>query len=69
MTALDLDQLVTLAAEIKGQGFNDLFLQFPARSLAEQFQAASIARRAALKDNFKPLVIRPAFRGDRQPAG
>ena len=31
--------------EIKAPGFNDLFLQFPTRSLAEQFQAASIARR------------------------
>ena len=55
LTAPDLDQLVALAAEIKALGFNDLFLQFPTRSLAEQFQAASIARRAALKDNFKAL--------------
>ena len=55
LSAPDLDQLVALATEIKAQGFNDLFLQFPTRSLAEQFQASSIARRAALKDNFKPL--------------
>jgi acetyl-CoA decarbonylase/synthase, CODH/ACS complex subunit gamma len=55
LTAPDLDQLAALATELKAQGFNDLFLQFPTRALAEQFQAASIARRAALKDNFKPL--------------
>ena len=55
LTAPDLDQLVALSAEIKAQGFNDLFLQLPSRSLAEQFQTGSIARRAALKDNYKPL--------------
>ena len=70
VTAPDLDQLVALAAEIKAQGFNDLFLQFPTYSLAEQFQTNSIARRAALKDNFKPLGY-PTLRfiDDRQPAG
>ncbi len=55
ITAPDLDQLIKLAAALKTQGFNDLLLQFATSSLAEQFQTNSIARRAALKDNFKPL--------------
>jgi acetyl-CoA decarbonylase/synthase, CODH/ACS complex subunit gamma len=55
LTAPDLDQLVALSAEIKAQGLNDLILQLPSDSLAEQFQTSSIARRAALKDNFRPL--------------
>jgi acetyl-CoA decarbonylase/synthase complex subunit gamma len=55
LTAPDLNQLIALAAEIKARGFNDLFLQFPTSSLAEQFQTNSITRRAALKDGFKPL--------------
>ena len=61
LTAPDLNQLVTLAADLKAQGFNDLFLQFPSGSLAEQFQTNTIARRAALKDNLKALGY-PALR-------
>ena len=55
ITAPDLDGLVVLAAKIKHGGFNDLILRFQTYSLAEQFQTNSIARRAALKDNYKPL--------------
>jgi acetyl-CoA decarbonylase/synthase, CODH/ACS complex subunit gamma len=55
LTAPDLNQLVKLAADIKAQGLNDLFLQFSTCSLAEQFQTSSIARRAALKDGLKAL--------------
>lgn len=55
LTAPDLNQLAALAADIKGQGFNDLFLQFTSFSPAERFQTNSIARRAALKDNVKAL--------------
>ena len=55
LTAPDLNQLVALAAEIKAQGFNDLFLQFTTFSPAEQFQTNSLARRAALKDGVKAL--------------
>jgi acetyl-CoA decarbonylase/synthase complex subunit gamma len=55
LTALDLDQLTALVSQIKTQGFNDLFLQYTTCSFAEQFQTNSIARRAALKDAFKPL--------------
>ena len=55
VTGDDLDELAALTAEIKDAGFNDLLLQFKTFSPAEQFQTNSIARRAALKDSFKPL--------------
>jgi acetyl-CoA decarbonylase/synthase complex subunit gamma len=55
LTAPDLNQLVALAAGIKAQGFNDLFLQFTSFSPAERFQTNSIARQAALKDGLKAL--------------
>jgi acetyl-CoA decarbonylase/synthase, CODH/ACS complex subunit gamma len=55
ITAADLDTLAQLAEKIKAGGFNDLVLQFQTHSLAEQFQTNSLARRAALKDGFKPL--------------
>jgi acetyl-CoA decarbonylase/synthase complex subunit gamma len=60
-TAPTLDELVALTAQLKAGGFNNLVFQLPARSAAEQFQTASIARRAALKQNFKPLGY-PALR-------
>ena len=55
ITAPDLDQLAALADAIKQSGFNDLILQFQTHSLAEQFQTNTIARRAALRDSFKPM--------------
>ncbi|MBC8182664.1 acetyl-CoA decarbonylase/synthase complex subunit gamma [candidate division KSB1 bacterium] len=55
VTAETLDELVALTAKIKKSGFNNLLLQFQTNSLAEQFQVSSIARRAALKDSYKPL--------------
>ncbi len=55
LTAPDLDQMAALAAQLKQEGFNDLVLHFTTHSLAERFQTSSVARRAALKDNFKPL--------------
>jgi len=55
ITAPDLNQLVLLAGRLKEEDFNDLLLQYQTHSLAEQFQVNSIARRAALKDNYKPL--------------
>jgi acetyl-CoA decarbonylase/synthase, CODH/ACS complex subunit gamma len=55
VTAADLNKLVALVSKIRQTGFNDLLLQFPAHSLAEQFQINSITRRAALKDQFKAL--------------
>ena len=55
VTAPDLNQLVALTGRIKDAGFNDLLLQFQTSSLAEAFQANSIARRAALRQNYRPL--------------
>lgn len=55
VTAPDLDSLVDLTEKLKKDGFNNLLLQFQTHSLAEQFQVNSIARRAALKDSYKPL--------------
>ncbi len=55
VTAPDLNALAALTARIKDAGFNDLVLEFQTHSLSEQFQTNSIARRAALKNNFKAL--------------
>jgi acetyl-CoA decarbonylase/synthase complex subunit gamma len=55
ITAPDLNALTALSASLKESGFNDLVLQYQTFSLAEQFQVNSIARRAALRDSFKPL--------------
>jgi acetyl-CoA decarbonylase/synthase complex subunit gamma len=55
VTAPDLNQLVELTARIKDAGFDDLLLQFQTSSLAEAFQVNSIARRAALRQNYRPL--------------
>jgi acetyl-CoA decarbonylase/synthase complex subunit gamma len=55
VTAPDLTSLVALTEKLKKDGFNNLLLQFQTHSLAEQFQINSIARRAALKDSYKPL--------------
>ena len=55
ITAPDVDTLFALADRIKKSGFNDLVLMFQTHSLAEQFQTNSIARRAAIRDNVKPM--------------
>jgi len=55
VTAPDLNELISLTGKLKEDGFNDLILKLPSHSLSEQFQAASIVRRAAIKDNYKPL--------------
>jgi acetyl-CoA decarbonylase/synthase, CODH/ACS complex subunit gamma len=55
VSAPDLNALVLLTAKIKNDGFNDLVLNFQTMSLAEQFQINSIARKAALRDAYKPL--------------
>ena len=67
ITAGDLNGLAVLAFKIKESGFNNIILQYATGSLAEQFQVNSIARRAALKDNYKPMgypCIRFADSGD-----
>jgi len=55
VTAPSLNELVLLTAKIKDGGFNDLVMQFQTNSLAEHFQVNSLARKAALKDSYKPL--------------
>ncbi len=55
VTAPDLDSLFQSAAKLREAGFHDILLQFPASSLAEQFQTNTALRRAALKDAVKPL--------------
>jgi acetyl-CoA decarbonylase/synthase complex subunit gamma len=55
VTAPDLDALCAVTTNLREQGFDSLLLEFKTYSLAEQFQVNSIARRAALKDNYKPL--------------
>ena len=55
VTAPDLDGLTDLTAMLKGEGFDDILLHFPATSPAERFQANTLARRVSLKDRYKPL--------------
>jgi acetyl-CoA decarbonylase/synthase, CODH/ACS complex subunit gamma len=55
VTADDLDGIAALTSKLKDGGFNNLLLGFQTYSLAELFQTSSIARRVALKDEFKPL--------------
>ena len=55
MTAPDLDGLFHCTAKLREAGFQDILLQLPTHSLAEQFQMNSAVRRAALKDDVKPL--------------
>jgi acetyl-CoA decarbonylase/synthase, CODH/ACS complex subunit gamma len=55
VTGEDVDAIAPLAAQLKQDGYNNLLLDFQTRSLSEQFQINSIARRAALKSSFKPM--------------
>ncbi len=57
LTAPDLDQLASTAGRIKEGGFTDLIGVFETYSLAERFQTNSIARRAAIKGNYRPLGL------------
>jgi acetyl-CoA decarbonylase/synthase complex subunit gamma len=55
ITGEDLNAIVPLASKLREEGFHNLLLDFQTHSLSEQFQTNSIARRAALKGDFKPL--------------
>lgn len=55
VTAQDLNGLVALTSRLKESGFDNLLLQFPSLSLAEQFQVNSAVRRAVIRESFKPL--------------
>jgi acetyl-CoA decarbonylase/synthase, CODH/ACS complex subunit gamma len=55
VTAPDLNDLVALTEKLKKDGLNDLILEFKTHGLAEQYQTNTIARRMAIKGNYKPL--------------
>ena len=55
LSAPDLDALAGITGKLRADGLTDLLLAFVTHTLAEQFQTNSIARRAAIKDNFKAL--------------
>ncbi len=56
VTGKSLDEIAAISGKLRETGFTNLFLEFQtASSLAGQFQHNSIARRAALKDSFKPF--------------
>jgi acetyl-CoA decarbonylase/synthase complex subunit gamma len=55
ITAPDMDGVIALSEKLKKDGFVNLLLQFDTQSTAETFQTHTIARRAAIKDNFKAL--------------
>ena len=44
-----------MAENLKRDQFDNILLDFQANSLPETFLINTVARRAALKDNFKPL--------------
>jgi acetyl-CoA decarbonylase/synthase complex subunit gamma len=55
ITGEDLNAIVQLASKLREGGFHNLLLDFQTHSLSEQLQTNSIARRAALKSDFRPL--------------
>jgi acetyl-CoA decarbonylase/synthase complex subunit gamma len=55
VSAPNLEEMVKTTFKLKESGFNDIIMHFQTHSLAEQFQTNTIARRTALKDNYKPL--------------
>jgi acetyl-CoA decarbonylase/synthase complex subunit gamma len=55
ITGEDVNAIAPLADKLKKDGFGNLLLDFRAKSLSEQFQTNSIARRAALKSGVKFL--------------
>jgi len=55
VTGSTLDEVCALSARLKEEGFGELVLQLPALSLSERYQINSIARRMAIKENYRPL--------------
>ncbi len=55
VTADNFDYLIATTSKLKDSGFNELVLNFKSFSLAEKFQANSIARYSALRTDYKPL--------------
>jgi len=55
VAANDVDEASVLTARLKEAGFNNLLIEYKTYSPAEAYQTNSIARRAAIKSNIKPL--------------
>ncbi len=55
VSAPDLDTLAGKASTLREAGVSSFLLHFETHSNSEQLQTNSIARRSAIKDNFKPL--------------
>ncbi len=55
LSAPDMDSLIERASKFRDNGLNNILLQMDTHSLSEHLQANTIARRAAIRDNFKPL--------------
>ena len=55
ITASDLDSLIFMSETLKADGFSNFVLQFDTQSLPEAYQTNTIARRAAIRDNYKAL--------------
>jgi acetyl-CoA decarbonylase/synthase, CODH/ACS complex subunit gamma len=55
LDAPDLDTLIAQAGKFREGGFHNILIQTGALTLSEQFQINTIMRRAAIKDNFKPV--------------
>jgi len=55
LSSSDLDALAAASATLKESGFKNIVLDLQNSTPAEQFQLNSIARRMALRTNFKPL--------------
>ena len=53
--APDMDSLIELVSRHRENGFHNIFLQLETHTLSEHLQTNTIARRSAIKDNFKPL--------------
>lgn len=55
ISSQNIDEIVGMAENLKKDQFDNLILEFQAQTVAEVFQLNSISRRAALKDNVKPM--------------
>lgn len=55
ITAPNLDEIAALTEKIRNDGFDNLLVNFQTSSLSEHFQTNTIARRMAIKNNYKPL--------------
>ncbi len=55
VTGSDIDSIVEITSSFRDAGFSNILIGVPTHSIAEQYQTNYIARRAAIKDSFRPL--------------